>query len=391
MKHSKLSIIHTPSSVSLNDDIEKRERTGTFVAKLHNGEPCFEPPISISSISKNYDNCPIRYSDSQGQPALRAAIARKYNNSFSINNLIITHGAVGAINLALTTILNVGDEVIVIEPFWPQYAVLAELKNAKLVRAPINTSSGKVKAEELEALITDKTKLLILNNPVNPTGVVYSEQETAKIISLADKGIHILVDEVYGKYIYDTPNRPLVEQEIFQVFKDSIIYVNSFSKEYGLTGYRVGYCVLPDDMVTHALSISRNSMTCISPLNQMACTLALKKKKTFTRVFARNLLMLKKRKEKLEAELSRQKIPYIAAQGAFYLFIDLGSDSKPIVESLYHNFSIALVAGSDYGARFSNYLRVCYSTDDRSFETFMEYLRKEGFKEYRDATSKRVK
>ena len=376
-------MIHSAQSIALNDDIEEKESRGMVVAKLHNGEPCFEPPISLNYFFQKQNDLPIRYSASQGLLALREEIVKKYDDSFSIDSVIVSHGAVGAINLALTTILKAGDEVIVIEPFWPQYAALVELKNAKVIRACVDPFSGKISKQSLESLITRKTKLLILNNPVNPTGVVYSEQEVANIIALSPKGIYILVDEVYGKYLYDIRYKPLVEQEVFQLFRNSIIYINSFSKEYGMTGYRVGYCVLPNDMVAQALAVSQNTMTCISPLNQLACLEVLKRSEPFKKIFATKLVMLKNRKTRLEGLLTQQKIPFIAAQGAFYLFVDIGTDSGPVVQDLYRRCSIALVAGSDYGPSFGNHLRICYSTDDKSFEIFISYLSTAGFKEYR--------
>ncbi len=371
-------MIRSTSTIALNDDIEEKERRGIFVAKLHNGEPFFETPISPHYLSQKNSGLSFRYCDSQGLLALRESIARKYNNSFSEERVIVTHGAVGGINLALTTILEAGDEVIVIEPFWPQYAALAELRNAKIVRAQVDLLSGKISKNKLDLLITKNTKLLVLNNPVNPTGVVYSESEMAEIISLCGRGIYILVDEVYGKYLYDIQYKPLVEQQIFNDYAESVIYVNSFSKEYGMTGLRVGYCIIPERLKHRALGIFQQTMTCISPLSQLACIEVLKEKSIFKAVFERALLTLKHRKKILEDEFVSKKIAFISGAGAFYLFADVGTDSRPIVADLYRNHSIALVAGSDYGEGFENYLRICYSTDERSFEIFMNYLLKFG-------------
>jgi aspartate/methionine/tyrosine aminotransferase len=366
--------IKTPFSVGIADLVEEVERKGETIAKLHNGEPFFNAPVSAEDITRDFESLEVRYCDSKGLLSLRKALVDHYQNSFSINDIIVTHGAVGAIKLSLEAVLSQGDEVVVIEPAWCQYANQSEGLGAKVVRAKVDEVTGKITAKTLSSYFSKNTKVVIINNPVNPTGIVYTEDEIAQLLKLSEAGIYFLFDEVYNKYIYSFSFTPLVLQEGFQKYRDLIIYVNSFSKAYAMTGYRLGYCVLPQNLQSKILAISQNSLTCISPLLQSIGKGVLINSNSFDAEFREYLSILERRKNELEQVFVSRGIPFIRPEGAFYFFFKTKSNADKTVEDILNNFRISLVPGSGYGKGFEDYIRICYSTSEYSYSKFRDLL-----------------
>ena len=177
-----LSYIKSPPSVAIADRVRQLTTEGTCIATLQTGEPCFDTPeYIIQGAYTAMQNGHTHYSATQGLLELRQALAKWYEETYRIRiapgQILITHGAIHAVLCALNAILNVGDEVVIPEPYWPQYANMSILAGGIVKNIDTREQNGIFSKDALNAAITEKTKVLILNNPCNPSGVVYSQSD----------------------------------------------------------------------------------------------------------------------------------------------------------------------------------------------------------------------
>lgn len=331
------------------------------------GNPYGEPPVEVLESLKNHvlngEQGLHKYMNNAGYPEVREKIAnllqRESGVSLSLNNIIMTVGAAGGLNVVLKSILNPDEEVIVFAPYFVEYNFYAANHGGKTVVVPPDTSTFEPNLEALENSITPKTKAIIINNPNNPSGVVYSE-ETLKAISkiLENKekeyGITIFVisDEPYKEIIYDNSKLP----NMLSIFKNAII-VNSFSKSFGLAGERIGYIA--------ASSKIENIDTLIAALGFCNRTLGFVNAPGLFQKVVGDALETKvdvsgyeKRRDFLYENLTRMGFECIKPQGAFYLFPKaLINDDVEFVKRAT-KYNLLLVPGSGFGC--PGYFRMSY-------------------------------
>jgi aspartate aminotransferase len=374
--------IQSPPSVEIADKVRDLVSRGVPVAQMQTGEPHFGTPrYIIESAARAMQEGYTHYTHSQGVPQLRKKISEWYGEESGENippdSIIITQGAVHAIYCAFRAVLDAGDEVIVPEPFWPQYGYMARLCGADVVAADTSSSRGRLVPEILEKLVSEKTKVLIINNPSNPAGIVYSKKELRCFMDIAARrNFFILFDEVYGRITYTEKFCGIFHSGEYAGARDSVIYVNSFSKTFAMTGWRIGYAVLPDLLIGPVLKVSQNTVTSVNTFVQMAACGAICGIKENRAVFASMLDVYRERRETLMKLLRRKKMDFIEPEGAFYFFISCGRPSLHYCRELLDKERIAAVPGAAYGKKWDEYYRISFAVDDGSFQKFCGWLEK---------------
>lgn len=357
---------------------------GKDVLSLTVGEPDFTTPKNIqqAAIQAIESGKASYYTPSAGIKELREAVAKHIENYYELNyeakNVIITDGAKFALYLLFQAVLNPNDEVIIPVPYWVSYG--EQVKLAEGVPVFISCAQEKefkVTIEQLEEAKTDKTKLLILNSPSNPTGMIYSETELRKIGEWAVlNDILIVADDIYGRLVYNgatfTPIATLSEA----IQKQTII-INGVSKSYAMTGWRIGYAVGDERIISAMNDIASQSTSNPTAVSQYAAVEALIGEQDTVEIM----------RQAFEARLN-EIYPLFAAlpgfkmekpQGAFYLFPNIKetltmcgyTDVTKWVDDLLAEAHVALVTGAGFGAPEN--VRISYATD---IETLKEAVRR---------------
>ena len=331
------------------------------------GNPYAEPPAEvIESLKKHVmgdEKGLHRYMNNAGYPEVREKIAKSLEKlsgvELSQQHVVMTVGAAGGLNVVLKSILNPGEEVIVFAPYFVEYSFYADNHGGKIVIVPPDVATFEPDIKAFEETITPKTKAVIINNPNNPTGVIYSEEKVKAIAEIIEKkekeyniSIFIISDQPYAEIVYDQARVP----SILAHFKNGII-VNSFSKSLGLAGERIGYIAVSSkienvDMLINALSFCNRTLGFVNApgLFQKVVGDTLEAKV--------DVEEYKKRRDFLYDNLTRLGFECVKPQGAFYLFPKamMSDDIEFIKRAIQYN--LLLVPGSGFGC--PGYFRISY-------------------------------
>lgn len=350
------------------------------VISLGVGEPDFDTPWhvreeGIYSLTKGK----TFYSPNAGLKELRTAIAdfmrRHYDLTYDPNGeIIVTVGGSEAIDLCFRAMLDPGDEVIIPEPCFVSYKPCAVLAGAKPVVLPLQEAHQfKLQAEELEAAITPKTKLVFLSYPNNPTGAVMEREELLRIADVILRhDLYVLSDEIYAELSYT--GKPHVSIASLPGMRDRTIIVNGFSKAFAMTGWRLGYAAGPLHILKQMLKIHQYAIMCAPTTAQYAAIEALRNGeediKEMREEYNRRRLFLLRR----FAEIG---LPCFEAQGAFYMFPcikQFGMSSEEFATKLLQEEKLAVVPGSAFGSCGEGYLRISYAYSLRDLKRATERL-----------------
>lgn len=240
--------VHASTTLAVDSLAKQMKEDGYDVIRFGTGEPDFNTPdnINMAAIAAICDG-KTKYTPAAGIPALRKAIAKQLQDdcglSYDYTQIVVASGAKHSVYIALAAITNPGDEIIIPAPFWVSYYEMVKMTGGVPVIVTAGEESGfKVTASQIEAAITDKTKCLMLNNPSNPTGMIYSKDELKSIAEVCVKhDLYILADEIYYKLIYDGIEFTSIASLGDEV-KERCLLINGLSKSYAMTGWRIGYC-----------------------------------------------------------------------------------------------------------------------------------------------------
>lgn len=306
------------------------------------------------------------YAPNAGLPELREAIAKQVSKESGIKytsaNVAVTIGATEAIYLSLMACINPGDEVIIFAPYWVQYENIIKL----LGGIPIIIDSFKDHFEPdinvLIQAISEKTKVIILNSPNNPSGYIYEDIFIKKLSEIAiANGVIILNDEAYRSLVYDKEFQSITK---YCQLSD-VITINSFSKQFAMTGWRVGYVVADENIINAVVKFQQNVAVCVATPNQYAAVEALTNADSYTSDIKE---IFGGRRKYLIEELNKiNKISFQIPQGTFYAFIDIsktGLDSKSFSLSLLEKEHVAVIPGIAFGEKFDNFVRLAFTTNE---------------------------
>lgn len=346
-------------SIYINQLVYDQKRRGRDMTVLSLGEAYFDIPMfdfAEIDFTKGY-----HYSDSQGIPELRRKIAAFYGKQYNTlvdpdNELLISAGSKVLIYLAMQATLNPGDEVLIHEPAWLSYPEQARIVGAEPRFIPYNESAGR-----FVQYMTDRTKMLILNNPNNPAGRLYTKDELALLYeSCRSRGIYILVDEAYSDFILDKSFESMAR---VVPDKHGIIVVNSLSKNMGMSGWRVGYVISAPAIIQSILKLNQHVVTCASTvlLQYMA--------RYFDDVISRTLPQVRDvvlKRDRLGLFMDHIGLKRLAGGSTFYFFVSIdpfqGTDLE-LALYLLLNHQIAVVPGSAYGESTRRFIRISVGTE----------------------------
>ena len=265
--------VHASTTLAVDSLAKQMKEDGYDVIRFGTGEPDFNTPdnINMAAIAAICDG-KTKYTPAAGIPALRKAIAKQLQDdcglSYDYTQIVVASGAKHSVYIALAAITNPGDEIIIPAPFWVSYYEMVKMTGGVPVIVTAGEESGfKVTASQIEAAITDKTKCLMLNNPSNPTGMIYSKDELKSIAEVCVKhDLYILADEIYYKLIYDGIEFTSIASLGDEV-KERCLLINGVSKSYAMTGWRIGYCAANKQLakiMSNSLSHSTGAPSTIS-------------------------------------------------------------------------------------------------------------------------------
>ena len=357
------------------------ESRGFHVVHLEIGEPCFDTPGNIRTAgSKAIEDGLTRYCNSQGIVALREEIARELlrtrGQQVPVERIIVGSGAKPLIFFTLLALLDEGDEAVYPAPLFPVFQSAVGFAGARAIPVPLREELDfRFDMDEFRRRITPRTKLIILNSPHNPTGGVLTSDDIREIASLArERDLLVLSDEVYDHMYYEEPPASIVALDGMD---DRSVLVTGFSKTYAMTGWRLGYAVVPDWLVEPVVRLINSSASCTPQFVQMAGVEALTGPQSDS---AHMMRTLKERRNLMVSGLN--EIPGIQCRvprGAFYAFPNirsLGLTSSDLAGLLLEEGGVATLPGTAFGPEGEGYLRLCFSTSESNILEALARIRR---------------
>lgn len=352
------------------------------------GEPGFSTPVHIGeAASKAIEAGETHYTVNAGIPQLREALSQKMESKKGVkydpnSEIIVTSGGVEALFLSFKALLNPGDEVIIGTPAFSNYFGQIELCDAKVVAVPLlEEDDFCYNVENLRKAITDKTKAILINSPSNPIGSVTGEAILRELAKLCiEKDLYLITDEVYQEFTYgDTPYFSIAS---CPGMKERTLIVDSFSKTYAMTGWRCGFVLGPEAVISQMVKMQESVVSCVNTPTQYAAIAALEGPQD---VLEEMLALYDANRRLVLKEVNEMKgLSLKMAQGAFYAFINIketGMTSEKFAVKLLQEAKVVVVPGSGFGPGGEGYVRVSYvsSKEDtkeglRRMKKFMEEL-----------------
>lgn len=361
MKYKK--IIKNSYSLEFSSLARKKNLNNENIISFGLGEAYFSPPKKlISFINKAINDGYNRYSHPNGNLDLRKKLAKKYLSK--PKNFIITAGAKPAMSLILSSLINKNDEVIYFDPSYPSYKSqikIAEIES-KIIRLDLN-NDFKISLNLLVKKINHKTKAIIINSPHNPTGYVISTKDLSKIVKLSNKfKFYIIIDAVYDDLNYSSENYEKILKH------ENVIYISSFSKTLGITGWRIGYLHSANENILSICSFLQTHInTNTSTYLQKAISDYFDLGVEFTNKFKG---VLQNRIEYMKKEFSGYNFKIIYPDGGFFIFINISNlniSSDKFAYNLLKEKNIAVTPGIVFGKKWDKYVRVCFAVSQRDF------------------------
>jgi len=341
------------ASEKANEMISK----GIKVFKLDVGEPDFQTPKKIieaahNAMLKGFTH----YAPSSGIPQLRQAIAERY--SVTQSNVMVTPGSKQGIFYALYSIINPGEEVLILNPSWSSYKQIIKLSGG--VPVEIDTDESFIPDIDLiKKKISKKTKAIIVNSPNNPTGAVYGDKTVKDLSQLAiENGLFIISDEIYDRLVYEGE---FVSFRKYMKYEDGLILINGFSKAYAMTGWRLGYIIASPEIIKQMAKLQGHTATSPTTFAQVAAVTALKECEEDVRFMVNEFA---ERRKIIIEMLDKKGLKYVRPEGAFYFFVDLGNYIKNVdpAEYLLEKAKVSVTSGLGFGDDYSSYVRISYAT-----------------------------
>ena len=377
-------------SLAMAQRVAQMRQQGVDVISMTLGEPDFDTPEHIKqaaqqAIADNYSH----YGPVKGLQSLREAIAKTFTIhhspfTFTTDDIIVSVGAKQAICNAVLSLVDEGDEVIIPTPCWVSYSEMVKIAGGKNVLVRTSAENDyKLSAAQLQAAITERTKLLILCSPNNPTGSVYTQEELTQIVEVLKQhpNVFVISDEIYSVLVYDQPHVSLAS---FAELADRLILINGVSKTYAMPGYRIGWMACHNQEIVKACAILQGQyLTCATLISQKAAEAAL----TGSQDCVEQMWQAYAQRRELILSLLSE-IPDITCtipQGAFYAFPDVSqyygksygtqiiTNSDDMANYLLNEAHVACVAGSAYGE--DKCIRLSYATSEANIKEALKRIK----------------
>ncbi|MDW8098067.1 MAG: pyridoxal phosphate-dependent aminotransferase [Anaerolineae bacterium] len=347
------------------------------VIHLEIGQPDFSTPEHIIAAALQAAQQGFtKYTPNAGLLSLREAIVEKVrrenNLSASMENVVVTTGGMGGLYSAFTALLEPGDEVLIPDPGYPNYTMVTQLCRARAIYYPLDAANGfQPCLEVLPRLVTPRTKALVVNSPSNPTGSVIPVEGMAALVAFAhEHDLYLISDECYEKIIFDarhvSPASLDNEGRVLSIF--------SFSKTYAMTGWRVGYAIVPQEIAAIFIKLQEATVACASSVSQKAAEAALKGPQDCVEIMVN---AYRRRRDRAIAMLREHGLVTYVPQGAFYLLVDIsesGWSSEEFAQNLLAHERVAVAPGRTFGPSGDRYIRISLAAREEELETGLERL-----------------
>jgi aspartate/methionine/tyrosine aminotransferase len=358
----RMSRLGTETAFEVLNRARALERQGKDIIHLEIGEPDFDTPQNVIEAGVEAMRAGwTHYGPSAGYPDLRQAIADEVSRSRGVRvgpeEVVVVPGGKPIIFFSILALIDEGDEVIYPNPGFPIYESMINYVGGRAVPVRLREERGfSLDADELSHLISDRTKLIILNSPQNPTGGILTKRDIEQIAAaIGDRNIFVLSDEIYSRLIFEGQHHSIISEP---GFKDRTILLDGFSKSYAMTGWRMGYGVMRADLATQIARLMTNSNSCTASFTQVAGIEALRGDQGSVDLMR---LEFQRRRDMFVAGLNRIKgFSCRMPKGAFYVFPNVtatGWQSKRLADALLEEAGVACLSGTSFGEFGEGYLR----------------------------------
>ena len=355
------------------------EATGVDVIHLEIGEPDFDTPVNVREAAKRaLDARWTHYGPALGLPALREAIAADLNarRGLSVDpaNVVVTPGAKPIMNFAITALAGPGDEVIYPDPGFPIYESMAAFVGARPVPIALSEAHAfRLDVDELRSLVTDRTRLIIFNSPANPTGGVLSRTDLEAIAAIAiERDIPVLADEIYGRIVYEGEHISIAS---LPGMAERTILLDGFSKTFAMTGWRLGFAVVPPALVPAFSRLIINSVSCTSAFSQIAAVEALTGPQDDVDAMVAEFRA--RRSLIVEGLNALPGVRCLMPSGAFYAFPNVsgtGLTGTEFADRMLYEGGVSVLGGSAFGRVGVDHVRVSYANSQANLRRALERM-----------------
>ncbi len=363
------------SQVSAIKDMAIRSARIKDAVSLAWGLPSFATPDYIRQGVKQYldkDSDAGKYTLPDGLPELRQLVADKHLADVSVKidadrHVMISAGNMQALNTLFHTMLDPGDEIILTDPCFASHIQQINLFSGTPVYWPLDeTNNWRLDIELLPALITDRTQAIVLVSPSNPTGKIFSKDELMRVGEIAkENNILIIIDDPYSDFVYENKDKYFNLASV-EAFREHVVYLYSFSKSYAMSGWRLNYMILPEELKREALKVHDATLICAPRISQLAGIVALSQpsdhKQEFSTILNRRRKLIIERLGGVEHVFSNQ-----APEGAYYVFpkiIAAHDDSQQFAIDLLNTAGVAVTPGCAFGPSGEHHVRMAYCVAD---------------------------
>lgn len=380
MLSKKLASVTPSVTIGISTKVNELKKQGYQIVNLSIGEPDFFTPekakaAGIKAINENK----TKYDAAAGVKELRDVIVEKLkvenNVSYTAEEIVVSSGAKHCISNALIALLDPGDEVLIPKPYWVSYPEIVKLLGGVPIFVETQKQNDfKVTVEDLEKVITDKTKVIFITNPSNPSGAVYNREELEPVVNyLIDKGIYIIADEIYERICYNGAFVSIAS--LSEKAKDMTVTINGLAKSASMTGWRIGYTATNLELAKAIGSIQGHLVSHPSTISQYAAIEAIRSCHEDMETMVAAYKSRKDRAIELFSEI--EGLSLVRPDGAFYLFVDMSvlkdklewtdSFSVKVCDILLEEYKLAIVPGAAFG--LDDYVRLSIAADIKDIES----------------------
>ena len=375
----RMSGLGTETAFEILARARKLEAQGREIVHLEIGEPDFDTPRNIVKAGvEALQSGWTHYGPSAGLPDARAAIAEHFSKDRGVTvgpeNVVITPGAKPILFFTALAVMDPGDEVIYPDPGFPIYESVISFFGGRPVPLPLKEEREfTFDIADLEARITGKTKMVIINSPHNPCGSMLSRSDLEQIAELAQRhDFWVLADEIYSKIVYEEPFESITQ---FPGMLDRTVVVDGYSKTYAMTGWRLGYGIMPATLEPHISRLMTNSNSCTSSFTQQAGIEALRGPQDDVREMVEEF---RRRRDRIVEGLNAiEGMSCVKPKGAFYAFAnirELGLTAVELQDRLLEEAGVAALAGTSFGPEGEGYVRFSYANSLENIELALERI-----------------
>ncbi|MBN2306855.1 pyridoxal phosphate-dependent aminotransferase [Candidatus Peregrinibacteria bacterium] len=381
MLSNRIQKLRPSATLAINAKAIELKKQGIDILKFGTGEPDFDTPEHIKQAAKQaLDEGFTKYTAATGIPELKAAIADKFKRDNSIvcapEDIIVSVGGKQALYNILMALLNPGDEVLLPSPYWVSYADMILVCDGVVKTIDTRPNHFKLTAKMVEKAITPKSKVLILNSPGNPTGMVIEQKEIEKIAEIAQKNrLYIISDEVYEYFLYDGKKHFSIAS--LPDMQDLVFTINAVSKTYSMTGWRIGYMTGPKEFIKPISSLQSHSTSNPCSIAQKAALAAITGPQDCVKEMVAEFE--KRRDFVYEGFNDIPGFKIEKPEGAFYAFPDISATSKngfELAELLLEKARVAVVPGGAFGKEGNQFIRFSFASSIADIKEGLRRIKK---------------